>query len=317
MGTGKALCPLGNLLLSLAQPCRRHSLNAPKCEFFYTWKSPYRSKFSQMQKNDQSQADTTPNIFVLSISQATTATFTDLYFQHTFLFFIQVGSKRVLCPINGELIGHAEDVMIFPPGSMVTMENRPVLGDDYRATGVCFPRHMIKTVFANEKSTAKSVGIQILQACTGPPFQILNTIQATLNDTEIPELIRQHRLLEPLIWLKHNDIYLSPHEEEKPLSKVRRLIETDLSHPWRSNEVADYFAISEATLRRWLTKSGQGFSKILQNTRLEHGLSLLQSTDIPISEIAFDCGFKTPSHFSDSFKKRFGIKPSEIRKVED
>ncbi|NER82496.1 MAG: helix-turn-helix transcriptional regulator [Leptolyngbya sp. SIO1D8] len=269
------------------------------------------------EKNDKSQAGVTPDVSVVSISQATTATFTDLYFQNTFLFFIQVGSKRVLCPINGELIGHAEDVMIFPPGSMVTMENRPVLGDDYRATGVCFPRHMIEAVFSNEKSKSESAGIQIIQASPGQSFQILDTIQATLNDTEIPEPIRQHRLLEPLIWLKYNGIHLSPHEEEKPLSKVRRLIETDLSHPWRSNEVADHFAISEATMRRWLTKSGQGFSKILQNTRLEHGLSLLQSTDIPISEIAFNCGFKTPSHFSDSFKKRFGIKPSEIRKVED
>lgn len=269
-----------------------------------------------MKKIDELQASATSSVFVLSISQAITATFTDLYFQHTFLFFIQVGSKRVLCPINGELIGHAEDVMIFPPGAMVTMENRPVLGDDYRATGVCFPRHMIEAVFSNKKSRAESTGIQIVQASAGQSFQILNAIQATLDDTEIPEPIRQHRLLEPLIWLKYHGVYLSSHEEE-PLSKVRRLIETDLSHPWRSSEVADYFAISEATMRRWLTKSGQGFSKILQNTRLEHGLSLLQSTDIPISEIAFDCGFKTPSHFSDSFKKRFGIKPSEIRKVED
>ncbi len=269
-----------------------------------------------MKKSDALQASTTASVSVLSISQATTATFTDLYFQHTFLFFIQVGSKRVLCPINGELTGHSEDVMIFPPGSMVTMENRPVLGDDYRATGVCFPRHMIEAVFSNTTPKSESTGIQIVPASTGQSFQILNTIQATLDDTEIPEPIRQHRLLEPLIWLKHNAVYLSPHEEERPLSKVRRLIETDLSHPWRSSEVADYFAISEATMRRWLTKSGQGFSKILQNTRLEHGLSLLQSTDIPISEIAFDCGFKAPSHFSDSFKKRFGIKPSEIRKVE-
>lgn len=268
-------------------------------------------------KTDKPEAGATPDVSVLSISQATTATFTDLYFQYTFLFFIQVGSKRVLCPINGELVGHAEDVMIFPPGSMITMENRPVLGDDYRATGVCFPGHMIEIVFANEKSKSGSAGIQIVQAFTGQSFQILNIIQATLNDTEIPEPIRQHRLLETLLWLKYHGVHLSPHEEEKPLSKVRRLIETDLSHPWRSNEVASYFAISEATMRRWLTESGQGFSKILQNTRLEHGLSLLQSTDIPIAEIALNCGFKTPSHFSDSFKKRFGIKPSEIRKVED
>lgn len=267
------------------------------------------------EKNEQ-EAVAMLDVSVLPISQATTATFTDLYFQHTFLFFIQVGSKRVLCPVNGELIGYAEDVMIFPPGSMVTMENRPVLGDDYRATGVCFPHRMIETVFPKGNTNSEPTGIQRVQDGAGQSLQILSAVQATLNDAALPEPIRQHRLLEPLIWLKANGIHLSPHEEEEPLSQVRRLIQTDLSHPWRAIEVANHFAMSEATMRRWLAKSGQGFSKILRNTRLEHGLSLLQSTDISILEIALRCGFKTPSHFSDSFKQRFGIKPSEIRTVE-
>ena len=259
----------------------------------------------------------TPDVSLFSISQATTATFTDLYFQHTFLVFIQVGSKRVLCPVNGELIGNAENVMIFPLGAIVTLENRPVLNDGYRATGVCFAQHMIDEVFGQKKPKAEPVGIQILPTRADQALEILDTIQATLKDQSLPEPIRRHRLIEPLIWLKYHGIQLSPHEDENPLSKVRRLIETDLSHPWRSSEVADYFSISESTMRRWLAKSGQGFARTLQNTRLEHGLSLLQSTDIPIAEIAFNCGFKAPSHFSDSFRKRFGIKPSEIRRVED
>jgi transcriptional regulator GlxA family with amidase domain len=66
-------------------------------------------------------------------------------------------------------------------------------------------------------------------------------------------------------------------------------------------------------LRRLLVKSGQGFAKTLLNTRLEHGLSMLQTTNVPVSQIALDCGFKTPSHFSDAFRKRFEIRPKEIR----
>jgi len=260
-------------------------------------------------------ASNEPGVFVLPISQATTATFTDLYFKTTFLFFIKVGSKRVLCPIQGELIGQAGDVIVFPLGSMVTLENRPVLTQRYQATGVSFPQSMVRTVFSKERLRSEPVGIQVIKA--EEASQILNIIQITLNDTQLPTPLKQHRLLEPLIWLKHHGIYLSPQAEETPLSQVRQLIETDLSHPWRSTEVAEHFAISEATLRRWLAKSGQGFSKILQNTRLEHGLSLLQSTDFPISDIALACGFKAPSHFSDSFKKRFGIQPSAIRQSED
>ncbi|MGD1938550.1 MAG: helix-turn-helix transcriptional regulator [Cyanophyceae cyanobacterium] len=258
-----------------------------------------------------------PDVSVFSISQATRATFTELYFQYTCLVFIHVGSKRVLCPVNGEMIGKADEMMVFPPGAIVTLENRPVLDNGYRATGVCFSHPMVKAVFPIKKRVATPFGIQILQLCSDQVLKILDSVQNTLKDEELPESIRQHRLLEPLIWLKYHGVQLSPYEDENPLSKVRRLIETDLSHPWRSSEVAEYFSISESTMRRWLAKSGQGFARTLQNTRLEHSLSLLQSTDIPISDIALDCGFKTPSHFSDSFRKRFGIKPSEIRNVEN
>ena len=200
---------------------------------------------------------------------------------------------------------------------MVTLENRPVFNSNYQAIGVCFSHNMIKEIFSDDKSKTESIGIQILHNFTGQLPKILKNIQTTAKDKVLPNPIKHHRFLEPLIWLKYYGIRLSFYEDEKPLSKIRRLVETDLSRPWRSSEVAEHFAISESTMRRWLARSGQGFAKILQSTRLEHGLSLLQSTDIPISVIAINCGFKTPSHFSDAFRKRFGIKPSEIRKVEN
>ena len=66
-------------------------------------------------------------VSIFPITQATTATFTELYFRLTFFFFIQRGSKYVLCPTQGEVIGEEGDLMIFPPGSMVTVAERPRL----------------------------------------------------------------------------------------------------------------------------------------------------------------------------------------------
>jgi AraC-like DNA-binding protein len=39
----------------------------------------------------------------------------------------------------------------------------------------------------------------------------------------------------------------------------------------------------------------------------------LLSTDLSISEIAYEVGFKTPSHFSASFLEEFGTQPSSLR----
>ncbi|SDR68417.1 AraC-type DNA-binding protein [Gillisia sp. Hel1_33_143] len=48
--------------------------------------------------------------------------------------------------------------------------------------------------------------------------------------------------------------------------------------------------------------------------RLEKAYILLVETNNPIFEIAEDCGFKSFSHFSRSFKKQYGRTPSQVRK---
>ena len=256
-------------------------------------------------------------VSIFPITQATTATFTELYFRLTFFFFIQRGSKYVLSPKQGEMLGEEGDLMIFPPGSMVTMENRPVMEGDHRALGVCYTHDLINSVFSDVPKFDAAQGVQIVRASQHNPAGILSLIQDTLDNDALPATIRNHRLLEPLLWLREQGFQLPTQVEDDPISQVRSLIETDLSHAWMADEVAAHFAMSEATMRRWLSKTGQGFAKILLHTRLERGLSLLQTTDAQVSQIALDCGFKTPSHFSDAFRKRFGIKPKDIRLAAD
>lgn len=48
--------------------------------------------------------------------------------------------------------------------------------------------------------------------------------------------------------------------------------------------------------------------------RLEKAFTLIKDTSLPINEIAEECGFKSFSHFSRSFKKEHGITPTQARK---
>lgn len=257
------------------------------------------------------------NVTLQPITQATTATFTNLYIQNTSLFFIENGSKRVQDTTGNELIGQTGDVIIFQPDSIVTMENRTWSGIDYRAIGVSFTQEMVEKIFPKTHPNSNLHTVQILSPSDSEKQQILNSIKENLRNIELPKPVLEHRLLEPLIWLKTMGVKLSSSQSNSPLGKVRSLIETDLTYPWRANEIAEHFAMSEATMRRWLAQSGNSFSKILINTRLEKGLNLLQTTKTPISDIALDCGFKTPSHFSDTFKGRFGVQPKSIRASKD
>lgn len=258
----------------------------------------------------------TDPVRVFTITQATAAIFSGLYIRLTFLCFVRTGSKHILCPVNGELIGHPGDLIVFPPDSMVSMENRPVLNANYCAQGVNYSREMVKAVFEGAP-VHRRPGVQILRAETHQPARVLDLLETTLADETLPPAIRAHRLLEPLIWLRENNIALPLVEDDHPLGRFRELIETDLARAWRVADVARHFAMSEATFRRWIARSGLGFTKILQAARLERALELLQTTRWPVSRIALECGFATPSHFSDMFRKRFGIRPLAIRSSSD
>ena len=47
--------------------------------------------------------------------------------------------------------------------------------------------------------------------------------------------------------------------------------------------------------------------------RLQAARSLIASGQCGVTEAAFDCGFSTASHFSATFRKRWGISPSELK----
>lgn len=53
--------------------------------------------------------------------------------------------------------------------------------------------------------------------------------------------------------------------------------------------------------------------KWLAEKRLEHAMHLLSNLGKNVSEAAFESGFENPSHFSRSFRQRFGIAPTSVR----
>lgn len=256
-------------------------------------------------------------VTLFTIAQATAATFDDLYIGQAFLCFVRAGSKRVVCPVNGEIIAGQGDLLVFPPDCLVTLENRPMRDAGYLADGAFFTDDLVAEAFGNSRIAPHHPGIHVLTEEQIGGTAILAPLREALASDALPGPVRRHRLLEPLVWLRHYGINLAPPQSPSALSQVRALVETDLTRPWRAADVARHFGMSEASLRRKLAGAGPGFSKILQNARLERGLALLQTTGLPVTQIALDCGFSTPSHFAESFRKRFGIPPKAIRSAAD
>ncbi len=104
---------------------------------------------------------------------------------------------------------------------------------------------------------------------------------------------------------------------EKRLQDVLRFIDVHLSDPTLSiATVARGCGISPRYLSFLLQLNGTPFSELVWDKRLKIASRWLASSkpgDIPISEIAYRVGFKSPAHFSRMFKRVFNMGPREYR----
>ncbi|MES9939448.1 MAG: helix-turn-helix transcriptional regulator [Candidatus Thiodiazotropha sp. 6PLUC7] len=143
---------------------------------------------------------------------------------------------------------------------------------------------------------------------------LLRALQHYLS-SDSEDYLLNHRLLELLLILAKEDSRLLNYSlsQESWSQKVRAFLATDLSKKWEISEICQRLAISESTLRRNLKNEQTGFRELLIEQRLSTALMLLLQTSLPITQIAFECGYQSASRFSNNFNKRFGLSPSEFR----
>jgi AraC-like DNA-binding protein len=58
---------------------------------------------------------------------------------------------------------------------------------------------------------------------------------------------------------------------------------------------------------------GQPPAQYLQEKRLERAHRLIETSDDSITQIALACGFESPSHFTQVFRRRYGHTPGQLR----
>lgn len=79
------------------------------------------------------------------------------------------------------------------------------------------------------------------------------------------------------------------------------------------NDLCEFVGMSRTSLYMKLKNltdmSPQDF---IINTRLKYARKLLTNGHGRIKEVAYDCGFSNPKYFSTSFKKQFGLSPSQF-----
>ena len=81
----------------------------------------------------------------------------------------------------------------------------------------------------------------------------------------------------------------------------------------RAPEIASRLGVSARTLARRLAAEGLTFATVLERLRADLAQRHLQEDDLPISQIAWQLGYRETSAFTHAYKRWTGVTPRQAR----
>ncbi len=97
------------------------------------------------------------------------------------------------------------------------------------------------------------------------------------------------------------------------IAQVRSMISQRLEAPPDFDQLAKQLHCSPSTLRRRLKAQGTSYQALLDDLRYSTARRLLQQSDLPVSGIAEELGFKETASFRHAFQRWSGVAPSRFR----
>ncbi|MBE0661082.1 MAG: response regulator [Bacteroidales bacterium] len=103
--------------------------------------------------------------------------------------------------------------------------------------------------------------------------------------------------------------------EEQFILKAFQIVEANLEKSiFNATDLASEVHLSESQLYRKLKAiSGKSTAIFIRTIRLKKAKELLETTNLSVSEIAYEVGFNDPAWFSRVFKEEFGLSPTEAK----
>ena len=103
--------------------------------------------------------------------------------------------------------------------------------------------------------------------------------------------------------------------EDRFMERIVKQVGEQMSDPdFRVESLSTAMNMAERTLQRKLkAMTNQTPQELIRCMRLNRARDLLENSNLPVSEVAFQVGYLEPTNFSRSFKKQFVISPSQLR----
>lgn len=105
-------------------------------------------------------------------------------------------------------------------------------------------------------------------------------------------------------------------EESRPIRAAKAFIQENYMHPITLEQVAGEVGFNASYFSTFFKKHcGVGFLEYLSELRIGRAKELLRDTGMSVAEICESVGYTDIKHFTHTFKKITGVKPTEFRKL--
>jgi AraC family transcriptional regulator, transcriptional activator of the genes for pyochelin and ferripyochelin receptors len=105
-------------------------------------------------------------------------------------------------------------------------------------------------------------------------------------------------------------------QEVERLYHARSILEAEFTNPPSLFQLSRRVSLNDFKLKR-------GFRELFRNSvfgyvrqlRMEMARSLLEGSDLSVTQVALEAGYNSFGHFAAAFKRTFGILPSQYRQT--
>lgn len=229
------------------------------------------------------------------------------------LIWVRKGVKTLIRAGEENEIRTGEAV-VLARGTQWDVINDPAQHGRYEAFVLQFGEGAIQAFHASYRATFLSQPIaDCFNLSVTPDFeQILLRVADAIASPDTSGVLRNHRVIEVLLMLAELGCVIKSPEELTWPDRIRRLIAQRPHAEWTVGSLASACHVSSSTLRRRLSELNLTVGNLVREVRLETALVLLQSTSLPVGDIAQRCGYESHSRFSAAFRVRYGFLPSKL-----
>jgi AraC family transcriptional regulator, exoenzyme S synthesis regulatory protein ExsA len=234
------------------------------------------------------------------------------------LLFVLNGVKTFHFP-EGDLIINANDFVLLRRGTYY-MSNLTASDKYFKALMLCmddkFLKGFLQRHFEGELPSEPSKYAPVVFHCSDMVTAIRDSILKYLesqNDStsKLMELKLEELFLLILAGNYKNDLLTFLHQLFDTTSNtIEYVVKENLFKPFTLNDYSKLCGMSLSSFKREFTRHYDVSPREwINNERLNQAHLILQNTSKNVSEVAFECGFESPSYFIKLYKSKYGFTP--------